>query len=217
MSWMEAVGYTASALVFATFCMKTMVPLRVAAICSNIAFIIYASSGPLYPILILHSVLLPMNVWRTIETLRLIRRVKLAAKGDLSVDWLKPFMKEVRHEAGQVLFRRGDHGDGFYLVLKGELRVEELDQVAVTGDVIGEIALFAADRKRTQTVRCLTDVALLSIGEKNLSQLCFQQPTVSFYLLRLITSRLAANAARPQQAALRAREPALVSSFDGLP
>jgi CRP/FNR family transcriptional regulator, cyclic AMP receptor protein len=201
MTWVEVVGYLASALVFATFCMKTMIPLRVAAIFSNIAFIVYASYFPLYPILILHSVLLPMNVWRTVEVLRLIRRVNAAAKGDLSVDWLRPFMKEVRHKAGDVLFGRGDHGDCFYMVLNGQVRVQELDHVAGPGDVVGEIALFAPDHRRTQTVRCLTDASLLSISEKDLAQLCFQRPAVSFYLLRLITYRLAANAAQVQRTA----------------
>jgi CRP/FNR family cyclic AMP-dependent transcriptional regulator len=41
MNWIEAAGYLASALVLATFCMKTMIPLRGAAICSNVAFIVY--------------------------------------------------------------------------------------------------------------------------------------------------------------------------------
>ena len=42
MSWIDGAGYFASALVLATFCMRTMTPLRLAAICSNIAFIVYA-------------------------------------------------------------------------------------------------------------------------------------------------------------------------------
>jgi CRP/FNR family transcriptional regulator, cyclic AMP receptor protein len=44
MSRGEAAGYFASALVFATFCMKTMIPLRIAAIGSNIAFVPFPSS-----------------------------------------------------------------------------------------------------------------------------------------------------------------------------
>ncbi len=65
-SWVEAAGYLASLLVFITFCMKTMVPLRIAAILSNVAFIAYAFYDVLYPILILHSFLLPLNVVRTV-------------------------------------------------------------------------------------------------------------------------------------------------------
>lgn len=90
MSVAEMIGYLASALVFLTFCMRTMVPLRLTAIGSNFAFITYASMAGLYPVLILHLVLLPMNVWRTIQMLALVRRVREAARGDLSVEWLKP-------------------------------------------------------------------------------------------------------------------------------
>ncbi len=60
MSWIDGAGYFASALVLAAFCMKTMFPLRAAAICSNIAFIVYAFSDSLYPVLILHAILLPL-------------------------------------------------------------------------------------------------------------------------------------------------------------
>jgi hypothetical protein len=195
MSWIEAVGYLASALVFATFCMTSMIPLRIAAIGSNVAFIVYAAAlGPLYPVLILHAILLPINVWRTVEMLRLIQRVKHAAKGELSAEWLKPFMREARYKAGHVLFRRGDHGDVVYIILGGHVEIEELAHIAGAGDVVGEIALFADAHRRTQTARCLSDVELLAIGEKDLARLCFQKPAASFFLLRLITNRLAANA-----------------------
>ena len=39
----DAIGYLASALVLAAFCMKEMIPLRVVAICSNIAFLVYGT------------------------------------------------------------------------------------------------------------------------------------------------------------------------------
>jgi hypothetical protein len=47
MNRVDAVGYLASVLVFAAFCMKEMIPLRVVAICSNIAFLTYGpGTGP---------------------------------------------------------------------------------------------------------------------------------------------------------------------------
>jgi len=57
-------GYLASVLVLATFSMKSMRPLRITAIASNIAFLIYAHSIHLQPIFILHSILLPLNIFR---------------------------------------------------------------------------------------------------------------------------------------------------------
>ncbi len=61
MSWIDLIGYAASASVLATFCMNTMVPLRVVAICSNILFAIFGALAHVYPVLLLHVILLPVN------------------------------------------------------------------------------------------------------------------------------------------------------------
>jgi hypothetical protein len=46
----DATGYLASALVFAAFCTKEMIPLRVVGLCSNLAFIVYGLELDLHPI-----------------------------------------------------------------------------------------------------------------------------------------------------------------------
>ena len=63
----DVIGYVASALVLATFSMGSMRSLRVTAIASNLAFIAYAAYGHMPPILVLHSILLPMNIIRLIQ------------------------------------------------------------------------------------------------------------------------------------------------------
>jgi hypothetical protein len=65
----DAVGYFASTLVLAAFCMKEMILLRVVAVCSNIAFLIYGLTLGLAPVWLLHAVLLPINCWRLWEGL----------------------------------------------------------------------------------------------------------------------------------------------------
>ncbi len=72
----SAIGFVASALVFATFGMKDMVNLRIVAICSNVAFIAYALVLNLPPILILHAILLPLNGWRLAQELQRRRMVQ---------------------------------------------------------------------------------------------------------------------------------------------
>ena len=196
MNWIEAAGYLASALVLATFCMKTMIPLRCAAVCSNVAFITYGFYDNLYPVLVLHGILLPLNVWRAVQMLRLIRRVEAASKGDLSTDWLRPFMKEVQLKAGEVIFSRGDHADRLYMIITGDVHLEQIDHTLRAGDLFGEIGLFSADHRRTQTARALTDVHLLWLSEGELAQICYQNPGIAFYFLKLTTNRLLANASR---------------------
>lgn len=63
----DTIGYLASALVLATFSMRSMRPLRAIAIVSNVMFIAYALAADLRPVLVLHALLLPMNVWRLFE------------------------------------------------------------------------------------------------------------------------------------------------------
>jgi len=65
----DELGYFAASLVLATFCARTMVALRALAIASNLAFIAYGSSARLWPILLLHAVMLPLNLMRLREAL----------------------------------------------------------------------------------------------------------------------------------------------------
>ncbi|WP_206736192.1 hypothetical protein [Bradyrhizobium betae] len=70
MRWVEVAGYIASSLVFLTFYMRRMVPLRLVALCSNVAFLTYAFALHLAPIAILHGALIPVNVVRLIGAWR---------------------------------------------------------------------------------------------------------------------------------------------------
>ena len=196
MNWVEATGYLASALVLATFCMKTMISLRCAAISSNIAFIVYGFYDGLYPVLVLHAILLPLNAWRAIQMLRLIKRVEAASKGDLSTEWLRPFMKETYLKAGETIFNKGDYADRLYMIIAGDIHLKQIDHILRAGDLFGEIGLFSADHQRTQTARTMTDAHLLWISERELAQICYQNPGIAFYFLRLTTNRLIANASR---------------------
>jgi CRP/FNR family transcriptional regulator, cyclic AMP receptor protein len=60
----DLLGYLAATLVLMTFSVRSIVALRAVAIASNVAFIGYASAAGLTPVLVLHGVLLPLNVWR---------------------------------------------------------------------------------------------------------------------------------------------------------
>jgi hypothetical protein len=122
----ELAGYLAAVLVFLTFYMKTMVPLRVVGICSNCIFITYAYLGGLHPVLILHLILLPLNALRLREMLRLVRQVRGAAQGEFNMDWLKPFTHARRFTSGDVLFRKGDVADAMYFVVSGWPKSERI-------------------------------------------------------------------------------------------
>src|SRR5262249_35339580 len=63
----DAAGYLASGLVVLAFCMKDIIPLRVVALTSNIAFLAYGIGLGLVPVWLLHAILLPINCWRLLQ------------------------------------------------------------------------------------------------------------------------------------------------------
>ena len=82
LSWIDILGYAAAASVLATFCMSTMVPLRVIAIGSNVLFASFGAFAHIYPVLVLHLILLPVNITRLIQIQRLIKGVRAAQGSD---------------------------------------------------------------------------------------------------------------------------------------
>jgi hypothetical protein len=62
--WIDIIGYAAALAVLCSFCMSTIVPLRLVAILSNLLFAAYGLLAHLYPVFLLHSVLLPINVFK---------------------------------------------------------------------------------------------------------------------------------------------------------
>jgi CRP/FNR family transcriptional regulator, cyclic AMP receptor protein len=209
MNFIDAVGYMASSLVLVTFCMRTMLMLRAVAICSNVAFVAYGIGAGIYPVLLLHAILLPLNVSHLIRMVWILSRAKRAAAADLSPVWLQPFM-QLRHvRSGETIFKKGDHADTLYMIGSGEVILPEIRQRLASGDVFGEVGLFAVDRLRTQTAVAVTDLDLFWISSAELKKLCERNPGLTLYLLRLVASRLVANAARAssETPGLQFREP----------
>ena len=62
MSWVDGLGFCASFAVLASFCMSTLVSLRVLALTSNVLFSAYGLLAHVYPVAFLHMLLLPINL-----------------------------------------------------------------------------------------------------------------------------------------------------------
>jgi hypothetical protein len=60
----DVLGYAASSAVLVSFLMRSMVPLRMVAILSNILFLSYGYFAHIHPVFILHAALLPINLAR---------------------------------------------------------------------------------------------------------------------------------------------------------
>ena len=195
--WILAAAWLAAALVFASFFMRTMIPLRLVALASNVAFIAYGLLGlhygvfgRVYPILVLHSCLLPLNVVRVSQLRRLVAVVHDASDEEV-VRSLLPYMKTEVHAGGAVLFKRGDPADRLYVVQSGTVRFPETDKTAAAGDVFGEVGLFAPGGSRTLTAVCEGECRLAAIEQDKVLELYYQDPKFGFFLIRLVAGRLA--------------------------
>lgn len=191
-------GYCASALVFATFFMRSRARLRQVAIASNVAFITYGVIGNVVPVLTLHALLLPLNVWRLREIAQTRKAILAAIKGDLQIDWLEPYGHTVALNHGDRLFALGDLGDTIYFIMTGTVQLVESGIALGPGSLIGEIAIFSEQGRRTQSAVASSDARLLAMSQEELLTLYRRHPDFGVYLLRLVIARLLENNVRLQ-------------------
>ena len=209
MNWVELLGYAASAAVLATFCMSTMMPLRVMALVSNVLFMAYGYADHLYPVLILHALLFPVNALRLLQLQRLLTDMRRAPRDDLIVQTLLPYMAQRKFTAGETLVRKGEVADKLYYLVDGQLEITDYQKPLLPGAVVGEIGVFAPSQRRSATIVCRTDCGVLELTESKAKQLYFQDRSFSFAVLQLIIARLIENNER-----LRQTEPASLAALD---
>ena len=190
MPWVDLIGYFGALLTLCVYSMKRMIPLRVVGICANCVFVAYGFLGEVYPQMVLHGILLPINAYRLREMLVLVRKVKAASDGDLNMEWLKPHMSRRKVQRGDVLFRKNDPSSDMFYTVSGRYRLGEIGQDVLPGQLIGELGLIAPDNKRTLTFECTEDGELLVISYDHVKQLYFQNPEFGFYFLKLTSQRL---------------------------
>ena len=191
--WIVVAAWLAAFLVFSSFFMKTIVPLRIVAMVSNVAFIVYGLLGlaygvfgRVYPILVLHSCLLPLNVIRLRQLRALIKAVH-ESSDDEAICVLVPFMTTEARRKGDILFRQGEPADRLYLLQSGQVGFSELDKHVSAGALFGEVGLFAPHGVRTLTAVCEEDCRLATISRDKVLELYYQNPKFGFFLIRLIS------------------------------
>ncbi|HTV26717.1 MAG TPA: cyclic nucleotide-binding domain-containing protein [Xanthobacteraceae bacterium] len=180
----------------ATLMVRTIVPLRIVGIVSNLFFICYGILAGAVPTFLLYLLSLPINVLRLRQMLTLVRKARVSAQGDLSMDWLRPFMAPRKYRAGDVLFHKGDLAKEMFLTVTGTFLVTEIGIEIPPGRMMGELGFVDPKNRRTQTVQCIQDADVLTITYEKLLELYFQSPEFGYYFLRLTTERLMQNIAR---------------------
>jgi CRP/FNR family cyclic AMP-dependent transcriptional regulator len=193
MTWGDIAGYAGAVLFVISFSRRTMIPLRGLGAMSNLCFVAYGYLTGLYPMMALHAALFPLNVVRLCQMMQLVRRVRTAAEGNRTMDWLRPFMSRRACRTGEVLFHKGDIADSLFYTVSGRFRLDESNIELPVQVFVGELGLLAPDGRRTQTLKCDAAGELLVISYDQVKMLYFQNPDFGFYFMQLAASRLFQN------------------------
>lgn len=180
----------------ATLMMRTIVPLRVIGIISIAFFMAYGLVAGAVGTFLLYLLSLPVNVIRLRQMLTLVKKARMSSQGDLSMDWLRPYMTPRKYRKGEVLFRKGDVANELFLTVTGKFLVSEIGIELPPGRIMGELGFVAPKNRRTQTIQCIENGDVLTITYETLLELYFQNPEFGYYLLSLTSERLLQNISR---------------------
>jgi CRP-like cAMP-binding protein len=183
----------ASIFVVATTTMRTMIPLRIFGILTNLVLIATAVPAHNYLIILVQTVVLGLNSYRLHQMLQLVRDVKKSVNSDLSMEWLKPFMTERQCAAGEALFYKDEKAEDMHYIVSGRFKLVESDIELPAGAIVGELGMLSPSNKRTQTLECIEAGLILSVSYSKVEELYVQNPAFGFYFLRLASARLFQN------------------------
>lgn len=179
-----------------TLLMRTIVPLRIFGIFGDMSFIGYGVLANSVTTFFLYLLLLPINSVRLYQMVKLVKKARLSAQGDLSMSWLEPYMTRRKYRANEVVFHKGKPANEMFMTVTGKFLVTELGMELPPGRVFGELGFLSPKNRRTQTVECIEDGEVLTISYDKLLELYFQNPEFGYYFLRLTSERLLENLAR---------------------
>src|SRR6266508_128671 len=114
--------------------------------------------------------------------------------------YLATTLQQVTYPSGALLFREGDYGEHFYIVLEGELEIikamgtasELMLDARGSGEFVGEMSMLNRDNVRTATVRARGLTQLLEMRHAELDALMHRHPELAYELVRVLSTRLRA-------------------------
>jgi hypothetical protein len=180
----------------ATLLTHTMVPLRVANMIGCTCFAAFGALAGDIKTFLLYILLLPINGIRLHQMLNLVKKARAATAGDMSMEWLKPFMTTRKYRKGDTLFKKDDPANEMLLTVTGKFLVTEINVEVPPGRLMGELGFLSPDNRRTATIKCTEDGQVLSITYEKLLEIYFQNPQFGYYFLVLTSQRLLENISR---------------------
>ena len=182
-------GWVAASFVLSSFYFRNMASLRLAAIASNMLFITYAVLANAWPILVLHCLLFPLNLWRLLELHNLRRALMGSSLVQVPAVRLLPLMQKSRSKQGSVIFKKGDTADHVYYLLRGKILLQDGKKLVTDGQLLGLTGVFSNERRRTDSALCLTDVEYGVISAERFRELVRQDPVLGNFVIGAVVQR----------------------------
>ena len=114
----------------------------------------------------------------------------------MSLAELIPTFEQVHVRSGEILFRTGEEGDAFFIIIEGIVRVfiqpggKDLEVACLgPGEWFGEMALLTGEPRSTD-IEAETDLVLLRLSRKNFDQLIRKHPSLGVSLAGLLAAKL---------------------------
>lgn len=112
--------------------------------------------------------------------------------------YLAATLQPAELEPGTMLFREGETGDHFYVVLAGTIAIvkalgtanERLVGIWGRGEFVGEMSLLSADGLRTASVCVHERAQVLRLSRADFDALLRRQPPLVYTMLQILSTRL---------------------------
>ena len=132
-----------------------------------------------------------------------------------------PYLKEVKMEKGQQFITEGEEGDCLYLLLDGEVEINqaltlsmnkgesdkrEKSILKLSSDIhpqFGEMSMFSEGDRRTANIRAETLCTLVRLDKKDLFEICNTQPVVGYKIMRNLGRIISGNLVKANQNVLK--------------
>lgn len=125
----------------------------------------------------------------TIEKVIILKTVSVFAQTpDAVLAEVAELLEEVGLDAEATVFRKGDPGDSLYLIVQGNVQVEDGDKVLRqmgAREVFGEMALLD-NEPRSATIRTIEPAQLLRLSQSTFYELLADRPEIATGIIRVL-------------------------------
>lgn len=115
---------------------------------------------------------------------------------DNHIEKIKEIIEEVFISKNTVIFKQGDYGDAFYIIINGKVKIvrkedneEKTLAILKDGEFFGEMALLE-EAPRSASAICIEDCKLYKITQKNFGYIMLLNPAISLKIMRFMSDRV---------------------------